>query len=252
MQLNILGSSSAGNGYILQNETEALVIEAGVSVKLVKQAVNFNVRKIVGCLISHEHGDHAQFAKVYSESGIKLISSLGTAKALQGNGQTPLIESRKITVVENRSQYKFGNFIVMPFDVVHDCAQPFGFLIQHPETGTVLFLTDSVYSPYTFSGLNNIIVEANYSIDIIKEKAGDGMLPLFLKDRVIKSHLSIDNCVDLLKANDLRAVNNIVLIHLSNGNSNAAQFRERVTRETGKTVTIAEPGININFNSKPF
>jgi phosphoribosyl 1,2-cyclic phosphodiesterase len=248
MDLHILGSSSAGNGYILQNETEALVIEAGVSVKLVKQAVNFNVRKIVGCLISHEHGDHAQFAKVYSESGIKLISSLGTADKLKESG----VEARKISIVESKSQYKFGNFIVMPFDVVHDCAQPFGFLIQHRETGTVLFLTDSVYSPYTFSGLNNIIVEANYSLDLIKEKAGDGMLPLFLKDRVIKSHLSIDNCVDLLKANDLTAVNNIVLIHLSNGNSNANEFRERVATETGKTVTIAEPKKIINFNSKPF
>jgi phosphoribosyl 1,2-cyclic phosphodiesterase len=246
MVLNILGSSSAGNGYILQNDTEALVIEAGVSVKLVKQAVNFNVRKIVGCLISHEHGDHANYAKDYSAASIKIITSKGTA------GKLANVEPRKISIVESKKKYIFGNFDIIPFDIVHDCAQPFGFLIQHPETGTVLFLTDSVYSPYTFRGLNNVIVEANYSLDIIREKAGEGMLPLFLKDRVINSHLSIDNCVDLLKANDLTAVNNIVLIHLSNGNSNANEFRERVATETGKTVTIAEPGKTINFNSKPF
>lgn len=249
MELHILGSSSAGNGYILQNETEALVIEAGVPVKFVKQCVNFNIRKIVGCLITHEHGDHAGRANEYAKSNIKLMTSLGTANWLADNQK---IEPRKISILEEQHKYKFGNFIVMPFKVVHDCAEPFGFLIRHRETGTVLFLTDTVYSPYTFTGLNNIIVEANYSLDIIREKVDDLLLPKFLKNRVIKSHLSIDNCVDLLKANNLSAVNNIVLIHLSNGNSDAEQFKQRVSKETGKTVHVAGVGMKIQLNKTPF
>lgn len=249
MDLHVLGSSSAGNGYVLQNDTEALVIEAGVSVRLVKQYVNFNLRKIVGCLITHEHGDHAGRAHEYAKSNIKLMTSLGTANWLADNQQ---IEPRKISILEEQHQYKFGNFVVMPFKVVHDCAEPFGFLIRHRETGTVLFLTDTVYSPYTFTGLNNIIVEANYSLDIIREKVDDLLLPKFLKNRVIQSHLSIDNCVDLLKANNLSKVNNIVLIHLSNGNSDAEQFKQRVTKETGKTVHVADVGMKIQLNKTPF
>ena len=55
MELTVLSSSSKGNCYILQNDNEALVIEAGVSLLEVKKAVGFNISKIRGVLISHEH-----------------------------------------------------------------------------------------------------------------------------------------------------------------------------------------------------
>ena len=47
MKLKVLGSSSAGNCYILESDTEALIIEAGLPFMEVKKALNFNVRKIV-------------------------------------------------------------------------------------------------------------------------------------------------------------------------------------------------------------
>ena len=41
MELTVLGSSSKGNSYVLQNNNEALVIEAGVSLKEVKPKGRF-------------------------------------------------------------------------------------------------------------------------------------------------------------------------------------------------------------------
>lgn len=55
MELSIIGSSSKGNGYILQNEKDALVIEAGVSLQKVKVMIDYNISKIRGVIISHEH-----------------------------------------------------------------------------------------------------------------------------------------------------------------------------------------------------
>lgn len=55
MVLKCLGSSSAGNCYLLENNEECLVIEAGLPLKEVKKAVDFNVRKINGVVISHGH-----------------------------------------------------------------------------------------------------------------------------------------------------------------------------------------------------
>lgn len=55
MYLKCLGSSSSGNCYILENENEALIIEAGINLSEVKKALNFNISKIRGVLISHEH-----------------------------------------------------------------------------------------------------------------------------------------------------------------------------------------------------
>ena len=64
--------------------------------------------------------------------------------------------------------------------------------------------------------------------------------------------MSYTNCINTLEANDITRVNNIVLIHLSEGNSNAEEFQLGVKAATGKNVHIAEPGLVINFNKHPF
>jgi len=56
----------------------------------------------------------------------------------------------------------------------------------------------------------------------------------------------------MLSANDLSQVNNIVLIHLSDSNSDEIQFQNEVSELTGKNVTVASNGMTINFNKTPF
>lgn len=56
MFLSVINSGSSGNGYILQDDKEALIIEAGCKLLDIKKALNFNISKVVGCLVSHEHG----------------------------------------------------------------------------------------------------------------------------------------------------------------------------------------------------
>lgn len=56
MRLTVLNSGSNGNCYLLECENEVLVLECGVSSKIVKKALNFDLSKIVGCFISHSHG----------------------------------------------------------------------------------------------------------------------------------------------------------------------------------------------------
>lgn len=55
-KLTVLSSNSKGNGYVLQNENEALILECGCSLKDAKIALDWNIRKLVACFISHEHG----------------------------------------------------------------------------------------------------------------------------------------------------------------------------------------------------
>ena len=58
MELKILGSSSKGNCYLLDNGNDCLMIECGIPFKDVQKAVNFGISRIAGVIISHEHGDH--------------------------------------------------------------------------------------------------------------------------------------------------------------------------------------------------
>lgn len=243
MELKVLATGSAGNCYILENDSEALIIECGIRGKLVKQGIRFNLRKVVGALVTHEHNDHSQGAREMMDAGINVWATQKTHQALG------TATHHRAAVLQKKKEVKLGGFKIKAFDVEHDAADPVGFLFNHPDTGNTLFLTDSYYCRYRFKDLQNIIIEANYSYQVIRVKLYKHE---FLKDRVMQSHMSLDTCIEFLRANDLSQVNNIVLIHLSDGNSDEVLFRTEVQKATGKTVTVADNGLVLNLNKTPF
>lgn len=246
MKLTVINSNSDGNAYILHNGSEALLLECGVNFKKIKEKLNFNLKKVVGCLLTHEHGDHAKSVVDVMAAGINVYATDGTFRALGVNN------SHRAVVTFAGDQFKVGNFRVLPFDVKHDVQEPVGFLIYHPECGKIVFITDTYYCPSKFSGLDHIIIEANYCQKILDRRVTEGLDRKFLRDRVITSHMSLDTCKQLLAANDLTNVRNIVLVHLSDRNSNEAQFKKEVEEQTGKIVHVAVPGLTIDFTKKGF
>lgn len=242
LTLHVIGSSSKGNGYLLEAEHTALLIEAGVPLLEVKKAIGFNISKIAGCLISHAHGDHAKYAQNFMKAGIQCHASTACADAIGHH--------RSLIQFADRERFNVGDFEVMTYPVVHD-VPCHCFLIRYKDN-TFCFVTDTHYVPYTFDGLTNVIVECNYQDEILQERVDRGSVAPMVRDRVLNSHLSFDTCRDFLRASDLSKVNNIVLIHLSDSNSDAREFRAKMQQETGKAVHIAQPGMRIDFNAKPF
>lgn len=241
MQLKVIGSNSDGNGYLLISSTDTLLIECGLSFKKIKHALQFNLRN-VSAIVSHSHGDHSKSMQDVMNAGINVYSGTETfaAKGLHLHHRAKVMAAGRM--------YQIGSFKVKPFPVNHD-VPCFGFMIFHEEMGLSVFLTDTCYSDYTFPGANHFIVECNHEVEIM-DKVGT---PKFLKDRVVQSHMNLETCKQFLLANDLSSVNNIVLIHLSDTNSDEAKFKREIKQITGKTVTIAEPGLVIeNFNKQPF
>jgi phosphoribosyl 1,2-cyclic phosphodiesterase len=245
MKLKVLGSSSHGNCYILESDSEALILEAGVKFAEVQHALNFNIGKVVGCLITHEHKDHAGHILTFPRF-VDVFCSRGTADSA-GIG-----EKSKIHTISASKQFAVGTFKIIPFATKHDAAEPLGFFINHAETGNVLFATDTYYLPCTFAGLNNVLIECNYRLDILERNIESGLIPAAMRSRIVQSHFSYEHCLQALQSNDLRAVNNIVLIHLSGGNSNAEEFKQGIRKATGKNVHIAESGLELLLNKTPF
>ena len=245
MDLKILGSSSSGNCYLLISESEVLMIECGVRFGEVKKALDFNVSKITACLITHEHKDHCKHVKDVLLAGIDVYASLGTIKAIG-------INHHRFSRAKHGEAFKAGSFKILPFDVQHDAAEPLGFLIFQPEMGNTLFLTDSYYVKFNFPGLNHLLVEANYSEEILAENVESGRTNPFVAKRVESSHMSKETLIQMLQANDLRQVQNIVLLHLSDSNSNASQFQSEVQKLTRINTVIADKNITIPLNRYPF
>lgn len=241
MQLHVIGTGSKGNCYLLEGETSALIIECGMPFLEVKKALDFKLEKIAGCLVSHIHGDHFKFNREYINAGIDVFMELKYCEEAYQR-------SHRIRIFTNKKTFTAGEFTVHPFDVEHDVPTS-GFLINHPECGNVLFLTDTVFCRYNFPDLNQVIIEANYSDSILNNKP-EGIK--FVRDRVINSHMELGQCIRTLRANNLTGVNNIVLIHLSDSNSHEEIFKAEVEAATGKNVTVASNGMKINFNLTPF
>ena len=78
MDLKVAATGSSGNCYILQDGDHRLVLDAGIPYKEFLRAVDFNIQNISGCLVSHEHMDHAQAVPDMTASGISVHMSRGT------------------------------------------------------------------------------------------------------------------------------------------------------------------------------
>lgn len=245
MKLKCLGSSSKGNCYLLTSSTgETLILDAGVPVIEVKKSLNFDLSKVVGCLITHVHGDHASRIKEYCNSGIDCFVEIENKEPMEKHGH-------RVKYFASDSKFGLGSFKVKAFDLIHDvpCV---GYYIWHPEMGFLVFATDTMEIPYHFKQVNHFLIEANYSNELIDSNVIVDNLDMFLRERILKSHLSIEQAMDFVRGCDTSKTKNIILCHLSGTNSDAKAFQEVMSLSTGKPVHVAEKGTEINLNFEPF
>ena len=222
MVLKVLGSGSSGNCYVLENDTEALIIEAGVPLKEVKVSLGFNIRKIVGVVVSHSHGDHAKYVSEYEKAGIPVYKPY--------EGRLPFDV--------------YGKFFFKDFELEHDvpCV---GFYLRHPEIGTLVYASDTEYIKWRFKDINHILVEANHSIDLVDRESAK-------YEHQIRGHMSIETTCDFLKANNNPALLNVVLCHLSRDSADEELFLERTKEIVDCNVYIATKGLEIPLDLCPF
>lgn len=232
IEIKPLGSSSAGNAYHITDGYTALLLEAGIRYPDIQRALNFQTSKIAGCLVTHEHGDHVKAVKEVMKAGIDVYASRGTFEALG-------IVGHRAKQIRAKQQFQIGSWTILPFDVQHDVSEPLGFLLANGVGEKLVFITDSYYCRYKFSGLTHIMLECNYSTPILEDNIAAGRVPPVMKKRLIKSHFSLENAKDFLRANDLQKVQEIWLLHLSDANSDEALFKREIQELTGKPVFIA-------------
>jgi phosphoribosyl 1,2-cyclic phosphodiesterase len=233
MDIHTLASSSAGNCYIIDDGHTKLMLECGIPIKQIREGCGHNLHEIQACLISHGHKDHSKAASDVMKAAIDVYTSKVTALNLGLNGH-------RLHEIEARAQFNVGTWAILPFETEHDCEGSLGFLLYSNKTREkLLFLTDSYYCKYRFKGLNYILIECNYAHDILQQNIEAGLIDSAMKNRLLQSHFSLDHVKQFLRANDLSQVKEIILIHLSAGNSDAERFRREVMAASGKPVIVA-------------
>ena len=228
MDIKVIASGSSGNAYLIRDGHTRLLLDAGIPFKRIQIGCGFRTSSIDGCLVTHRHGDHAAAIPKLLQRGMTVYSNADVA------GIYPGVQS-----VEARKEFHVGTLRILPFEAEHD-VPCYGYQITSEETGEKLvYITDSAYVRYTFTGLTHIMIEANYDEDIMLGNVRDEKIPFSLAERVAGTHMSIDTLIDLLRANDMTKVRQIYLLHLSDNNSDAEAFKKMVQQETGAEVYIA-------------
>lgn len=240
MVLKVLGSSSKGNCYLLEASDGVLIIEAGIPAIEIKKALHFKINNVIGCLISHQHRDHSKFLKDVISSGIKVL-------ALEDVFDSHKISNRSFCkTIEPMHGYKVGGFKIFALPVAHD-VPCLGFIVEHKEMGKTLFITDTMMLEYIVPKLDHIMIEVNYCDKILQENIDAGIVPVSMRDRLLHSHMEMQTAKDIIKANDLSNVKELILLHLSDNNSNSEIFKEEMEKVSGKPVYVAKSGLELNL-----
>lgn len=233
MEIKVIASGSSGNAYRVSDGVTSLLLDAGVPLAKLRKALGFRVSALDGCLVSHCHMDHSRAVEELLRAGVNVYTSTGTIEALT-------LAGHRVKRLQALKEVEIGTFAVLPFDVAHDAPEPLGFLLTSRATKEkLLYVTDTYYVGYTFSGLTHIMCECNYDEERLRESVESGRVPEELAKRLHKSHMRLDRFLDLLRANDLSKVRQIYLLHLSSNNSDAEHFREATERLTGCQVYLA-------------
>lgn len=207
----VIGTGSDGNCYLLNVGNQTLIIEAGVVFSKIKKALNFDLSKVVGVLISHEHGDHSCSVKDFLKFGKCVFATKGTFEGLKINS---------LHNVKYLIPFCIGTFKVTPFQTFHDAKEPCGFLIEF-EGKRLVFITDTCDIKTRFKNIDYWIIEANYS----NKKLESSDLDIRLKKRIQDTHMSIDRCKTILEAHN---ATNALLIHASNNHADKEEFLQKI------------------------
>lgn len=255
MKLKVVNTGSQnGNCYILENDTEALILDAGCRYKDVLKALEWNISKVCGVLLTHIHGDHSKAFKRFLTDGIPIYTNDETKDYFKN------ITGEKMRGMPERIPFKCGSFTITPFYLPHTTRDRdtgnlipcpnFGFHIFHSDMGQLVYMTDFEYSTLSFkkSRIEHLLCEIDYCDELVVQEEVN-------YSHRLQGHLSLNTFKEkVLKQNLTPAMQNIILCHLSDSAADEEQILREVREIVGSrvNVNIAKPGLSVELNRFPF
>ncbi len=235
LRIASLNSGSNGNCYFIENGTDAVFIDAGISCRETEKRMNrlgLEIKNVRALFITHEHSDHIRGVEgiskkhnipVYITEATLKQSRLGIGKLL----------------VRSFCPYQpvaVGSLSVIPFPKLHDAIDPHSFLVEGNGT-TIGIMTDighvCEHVIRNFEKCDAAFLEANYDEAMLE----NGRYPVFLKNRIRseKGHLSNNQSLELLLGFKPPALSHLFLAHLSKDNNSATLALDLFQKHAGDT-----------------
>lgn len=229
MTIKTLASGSSGNCSLLSTESGHLLIDAGISMRKIKNYLSIcglGLDDISGILVTHEHSDHIsglpmliKHAKIPVYATRTVASSIRAGACVEG----------LVNELKAGEAFPICGVTVRAFNTPHDSSDSVGFRIE----GSVSlgYCTDLGYlTDEVLEGLDSVdiaVIECNHDIDLLKR----GPYPYHLKRRILsdRGHLSNRICAELSARLVSQGTADIILAHLSKENNIPALAEREVT-----------------------
>lgn len=219
-----LFSSSKGNAAYIKYGRDEILIDCGVSARMLERALNLlgsSLTSISALFITHEHGDHIRgLESVCARIGFPVYAPKNCCAYLEpsvAGAQTRLHPLEPLEPVE------LFDLVVCPVKTPHDSLDSCGFRINAGGEKLGYFTDIGCLSEPVLrgvSGCRRVVFESNHDIGMLK----NGNYPPFLKKRILgdRGHLSNDLCSRLLPHLVSHGTESISLAHLSEQNNRPA------------------------------
>jgi len=219
LKIASIASGSNGNCYYLEDDNDAILVDAGISAKqIVGRMANLglSMSKVRGVFVSHEHTDHVRGVDVLSRK--YSVPVFMTQKTYSSYGK--IINYSLLNFFSPGKQVKFGKMHVNPFLKSHDAAEPCSFSVSS-ESNNVAVMTDiGLKCSNVIAHIKDadaIFLESNYDDDMLKT----GPYPAFLKARISSDlgHLSNTQAGMIALEHASPRLKHVFLSHISENNN---------------------------------
>ena len=234
MQIEVLGSSSAGNAYLVSDGSSSILLECGLPLRDMQIKSEFRIANVDACLVSHCHIDHSRAIHDVLKMGVDVytlpetLSALGVAEHYRTHSTEPL------------KPFTVNTFEIMAITMHHDCPCV-GYMVYSTNTNERLFFaTDTYKITVNPQGVDYLILEINYQKEIVNRLVNDGVMESSIRARLLFSHYELSKALKWLNRIDKSRLKRIYVAHLSNGHSNAEHIKQAVIAETGVPTVICE------------
>ena len=246
-----LFSSSSGNSTFVGTSKKGILIDAGVSVKKIMDAVagrNIDPVSISGIFITHEHTDHIKAVRVFcSQFGTPVYATRGTLEALEEEG---VLNGKFPYYVIDEKGVEVGDMLVSSFETPHDSNESCGYKIILPDERKIAVATDIGHMTDTIResirGCDLVMLESNHDIGMVQ----NGEYPYYLKRRILsdRGHLSNIDCAEEAKELIKSGTTRLFLGHLSRDNNMPALAYETTYASIYETGAVINKDYLLSVN----
>jgi phosphoribosyl 1,2-cyclic phosphodiesterase len=233
-----LNSGSNGNCYYIGNDTDAVLVDAGISCRETEKRMRLlglTMSRVRAIFISHEHSDH-----IRGLAGLSVKYTLPvfiTSDTLQ-HCSVPVKNELSNNLIAH-SPVNIGSLTVIAFPKHHDAVDPHSFIITCNGITVGVFTDIGASCGHIvkyFSLCHAAFLEANYDEQLLEK----GKYPRFLKDRIRggKGHLSNSQALEIFNTHRAPFMTHLLLSHLSKDNNNP-QLVQQLFDDHARGIQIA-------------